>query len=110
MVMDQNASTGGSCSNRMVYWLRPSSSSRRRSRANQNQERLHRGGRGTVPRIESCHALDVLPGTALTMLMVMRARWESATGFDVVLDIVVPRAFDCPVARNDLAWLVGLGR
>ena len=68
------------------------------------------GAEGTVPCIEFCHALDVLPGTALTMLMVMRARWESGTGFDVVLDIVVPRALDCPVARNDLAWLVGLGR
>ncbi len=65
---------------------------------------------GTVPCIEFCHALDVLPGTALTMLMVMIARWESGTGFDVVLEIVVPRAFVCPVARNDLAWLVGLGR
>jgi hypothetical protein len=65
---------------------------------------------GTVPCIEFCHALDVLPGTALTMLVVMRARCESGTGFDVVLDIVVPRAFDGPVARNDLAWLVGLGR
>ena len=64
----------------------------------------------TVPCIEFCHALDVLPGTALTMLMVMRARCESGTGFDVVLDIMVPRAFDDPVARNDLAWLVGLGR
>jgi hypothetical protein len=65
---------------------------------------------GTVPCIEFCHALDVLPGTALTMLVVMRARRESGTGFDVVLDIVVPCAFDGPVARNDLAWLVGLGR
>ena len=68
------------------------------------------GAEGAVPCIEFCHALDVLPGTALTMLMVMRARCESGTGFDVVLDIVVPRAFDGPVARNDLAWLVGLGR
>ena len=67
------------------------------------QRRLLHAGR-------ALHALDVLPGTALTMLMVMRARRESGTGFDVVLDIVVPRAFDGPVARNDLAWLVGLGR
>src|SRR5271166_5942211 len=65
---------------------------------------------GTVPCIEFCRALDVLPGTALTILMVMRARCESGTGFNVVLDIVVPRAFDGPVARNDLSWLVGLGR
>jgi hypothetical protein len=43
------------------------------------------------------------------MFMVMRARRESGTGCDVVLDIVVPRAFDGPVARNDLARLVGLG-
>ena len=42
--------------------------------------------------------------------MMMRAWCESGTGFNVVLDIVVPRAFDGPVAGNDLAWLVGLGR
>src|SRR5512140_3995337 len=42
--------------------------------------------------------------------MVMTAWCEPGTGFDLVLDIVVPRAFDGPVARNDLAWLVGLGR
>jgi hypothetical protein len=48
--------------------------------------------------------LDVLPGTALAVLMVMGARRESGTGFHVVLDVVVPRAFDGPVAGNDLAW------
>lgn len=60
--------------------------------------------------IEFCGVLYVLPGTALAMLMVVTARGESGTGFDVVLDIVVQRAFDGPVARNDLPWLVGLGR
>jgi hypothetical protein len=34
------------------------------------------------------HALDVLPGAALTVLVVMRARCEPGTGFDVVLDVV----------------------
>ena len=68
------------------------------------------GAEGTVPWIESCGALDVLPGTALAVLVVVTAWRESGTGFDLVLDIVVPCAFDGPVARNDLAWLVGLGR
>ena len=54
-------------------------------------------------------AATILPLTGAEVLMVMRARCESGTGFDVVLDIVVPRACDGPVARNDLAWLVGLG-
>jgi hypothetical protein len=64
----------------------------------------------TVTRGQPASQLDVLPGTALAVLMVMTARCEPGAGFDVVLDIVVPRAFDGPVARNDLAWLVRLGR
>ena len=44
------------------------------------------------------------------MLVVVTAGREPGTGFDVVLDIGVPCALDGPVAGNDLAWLVGLGR
>ena len=60
---------------------------------------------------EFCHALGgVFPVAVIAMLMVMKKTVQIGSGFDVALDIVVQRAFDGPVARNDLAWLICLSQ